>query len=495
MSLERYRSIIPDWEALQETLGHPEPLTIRVREARIDPDSLSDRLRRQGFEVVPDPFVPGFLRVDGSPYPLSETLEHWMGFFYIQQSVTGVAAPLLAPRPGERVLDLCAAPGGKTSHLASLMNDRGCLVAVEPVEARMHALVGNMARMAHPSTILLGGDARALPEVALFDRVLADVPCSGEGRLRRGPGDAGEPGAARIRRLAELQTQLLRKAVRLVRPGGRVLYVTCTLAPEENEAVVDRILGEAGVRLIPLEPGFPHDPGITAFEGERYSDALAGACRVLPHHLDSGGLFLALLERDPGSGGNGRSAGGEVDADEGWSPSTHSLPGDSVRPDDAVRRIEDAVRILTDEVGVPEDVVESWGWSVRGDDVRVHGMDEWPLEAWDDARGLRVVSVGLRALSPARKGRIRPSTDLLRWMGPTLSGETLDLTELEWLRLLSGAEVLCPDRRDGFAALALEGTALARGHVRKGRLFHDLSTGRAGWLRAVLERRRPVAES
>lgn len=477
-SLDRYRAIIPEWQAFLEAVNRPEPITLRVRRGRIDPEALRRRLEGQGFRLSPIPELPDFFRVDHAPWPLSETLEHWLGLFYMQQGVTGVAAPLLAPSPGERVLDLCAAPGGKTSHLADLMDDTGCLVAVEPAESRLHALLGNLARMAHPGTLALRGDALHIPETALFDRILADVPCSGEGRVRRGALEDGPPEEAVTRRLAELQLHLLRKAIRLLRPGGQVLYVTCTFAPEENEGVVSRILEDGEVRLIPLRPDLPHAPGLTGFEGEHFHPDLEGACRLYPHHLDSGGLFLALLERDgEGSGDPG-----------GWTLPTPALPGEGPGVAAAERTIEEGRRVLRDEVGISDETMAGWSWVVRGGDVRVHLMGEWPLEGWAAGPALPLASLGLRALTPDRKGRLRPTTDLLRWVGPALGKGLVELDQPEWLRLLSGAEIRLSHPPEGFVALGFQGLPLARGNVRKGRVFHELSPGRSRWLRAVMER-------
>ena len=143
-SLERYRTIIPDWERFRDTMLRRDPPTLRVRTGRISTERLKERLEAQGFVLSYIEGVPDFLRVIDGPHAVSDTLENWLGLFYIQQASTGVAAPLLAPRPGERVLELCAAPGGKTTHIADLMQERGCNVAVDRTEKRSRAIPGKM---------------------------------------------------------------------------------------------------------------------------------------------------------------------------------------------------------------------------------------------------------------------------------------------------------------------------------------------------------------
>ena len=133
-----------------------------------------------------------------------------------------------------------------------------------------------------------GRDGRSLPDGALFDRVLVDAPCSAEGTLRRKRGTPGgrQPGSAGRRRGGRRRCS--GEPIALTRPGGTVLYSTCTFAPEENEAVVDRVLEDAPVTLEPITIDAPHAPGLTSFEGKTFDSSLEGACRIYPHHFDSG---------------------------------------------------------------------------------------------------------------------------------------------------------------------------------------------------------------
>ncbi|HSG47031.1 MAG TPA: hypothetical protein VLA43_04350, partial [Longimicrobiales bacterium] len=127
MNLERYRSVIPGWSEFVEAASRPEPTVFRVRTGRTDPDAVRARLEEQGYRLRALDGMPSFFQVEEEPRPVSFTLEHWAGLLYVQQASTGVAAPVLAPEAGERVLDLCSAPGGKTTHAADLMGDRGTL--------------------------------------------------------------------------------------------------------------------------------------------------------------------------------------------------------------------------------------------------------------------------------------------------------------------------------------------------------------------------------
>ena len=491
MPLERYRAIIPDWDRFQATIASRDPTTIRVRKGRISLADLADRLGEQGFLLEPVEGLPDFMRVVDGPHSVADTIENWLGLFYIQQASTGVAAPLLAPRPDERILDMCAAPGGKTTHAADLMEDRGCIVAVDRNDDRIRALLGNLYRTAHPNVLVVSGDGRALPDGALFDRVLVDAPCSAEGTLRR-KGGTPRPQRKKFReRVPRRQEGLLRRAIALTRPGGVVLYSTCTFAPEENEAVVHRVLEDAPVVLEPIEIDAPHAPGLTGFEGEQYHPSLEGACRIYPHHLDSGGLFLARLRRldgDADGGGNGGHGPQECAAEElpGWSQVPLAFPDGRTDPDEAVRMIEEGAERLKAFFGVEENALEGLQWMARGDDVWVHRCGGWPLDVWGESDRWRVVSVGLRAMVPDYKDRPRPTNDLLRLLEGAVAQKVVSLSRDQWKTLLNGEEVDVIGVEPGFVPLGLDGQVAGRGLVRGESVRHEIPKVQARWLAKIL---------
>ena len=479
-ALERYRTIIPDWEGFRDTMLRRDPATLRVRTGRISTSSLRDRLQAQGFVLSEVDGLPDFLRVIEGPHAVADTLENWLGLFYIQQASTGVAAPLLDPRPGERVLDLCAAPGGKTTHAADLMNDRGCIVAVDRNEDRIRALLGNMYRTAHPNVLVVAGDGRSLPDGALFDRVLVDAPCSAEGTMRRKRGKPRGRTAKFRKQAPRRQESLLRRAIALTRPGGTILYSTCTFAPEENEAVVHRVLQDAPVVLRPIGIDAPHSPGLTSFEGQRFDSSLEGACRIYPHHFDSGGLFLACLERLDGE---------EPNAPElpGWSPVPAAFPDGRTDPEVAAETIEVAFDRLESLFGIGADVRSDFGWMVRGEDLWAHRCQSWPLGSWGEGDGWRVVSVGLRAMVPDYRNRPRPTNDLFRLLEKALSPKLVSISVDQWTELLRGEDVAVPGVESGFVPLGLQGDLLGRGLVRGETVRHEIPKVQARWLAKILE--------
>ena len=290
----RYRGIIPDWPAFEAACSRPVPLTLRTNTLRIDPEALRRRLVRAGFDATPTPWDETLLRVDR---PVGRRIEHWLGLFYVQEATQTLPVRVLDPREDQAVLDLCAAPGGKTTQAAERMSNRGSLLANEPSGRRQQALLANVNRMGTLNVTVTRYRGESFPMRARFDRILVDAPCSAEGTLRKDASLRGGASPASIERLARLQRRLIVRAYDLLSPGGRMVYSTCTFAPEENEAVVSHLLEARDARLIPVDAPFRTAPGLPTWEETAFDPAVTACARVYPQHLDSGGGFVAHVER------------------------------------------------------------------------------------------------------------------------------------------------------------------------------------------------------
>jgi NOL1/NOP2/sun family putative RNA methylase len=228
---------------------------------------------------------------------VGSTIEHWLGLLYVQEAVQTLPVIALDPRPGDAVLDLCAAPGGKSTHIAARMGGDGPLVLNEPNGRRQQALLANVNRLGVLNATITGYRGEQFPLRTRFDRVLVDAPCSAEGTLRKEPSlRAGAPKRT-IVRLARLQKRLIVRAYDLLRPGGVLVYSTCTLAPEENESVVAHLLRARPARLTPLSLPGETAAGLASWGEETYPAEVRLCARVYPHQFDSGGGFVARFER------------------------------------------------------------------------------------------------------------------------------------------------------------------------------------------------------
>lgn len=301
---ERLRTLLGP-RGLQEWLARmaaPPATVFRVNTLLAAPAAVLAELRAAGLDPEPLAFRSDCFGVPPAQRrALTETPAAAGGRLYIQNPSSVLAAALLGAQPGEEVLDLAAAPGGKTLVLAAAMGGVGRLAAVERSRPRFFRLKRNLAAQGAGwvHTYLKDGAAvgRLTPE--RFDRVLLDAPCSAEARIRPDdPATFADWGPRRHRRLARLQGRLLASGLAALKPGGRLLYATCTFAPEENEAVLDTALAGGGLRVVPL-PTLPCAalPGRTQWQGRHYHPMLRHAARILPRGPWEG-FFLALLEKD-----------------------------------------------------------------------------------------------------------------------------------------------------------------------------------------------------
>jgi NOL1/NOP2/sun family putative RNA methylase len=309
--LDRYESLVDDSEAFRAACDRPLPSVVRVNTIKASVEGVRAALDAEGVAHEPTDWHPGVLRLpDGSP---GRNWPHAHGWIHGQEEVSNLPALVLDPSPGDRVWDACAAPGSKTTQLAALMDDAGLLVGNDRDLGRLSSLRHNAERLGVTNLVVTNRDARNFslkplggggvdvdadepPGVDAFDRVLVDAPCSCEGTIRKNPDAFDAWTLDHVRSVAGVQKGILRRAVQATRPGGTVVYSTCTFAPEENEAVLDHVLDAEDCRLVEFDSPLDGVPGVTEWEGERFDPSVERARRIYPHHNDTGGFFCAKLE-------------------------------------------------------------------------------------------------------------------------------------------------------------------------------------------------------
>ncbi len=299
--LERYRPLVDDWGAFRAALARPLPVTVWSNTLRARPAEVASWLSADGLDPQELAWRPGAFRLPAGVAP-GGLLATSAGLIHVQEEASLLPVALLDPRPGERILDLCAAPGGKTAQIAVALGNRGTVVANDVDWRRLVTMGRTLQRLGLANVALTAWDGATVPESGgLYDRVLADVPCTCEGTSRKNPGVLAWGGEDERARTVRTQRAILAKAVRLCRPGGRIVYSTCTYAPEENEAVVDDVLRSAGPGSLRLAEarriGFLAAPGLAGWQGRSFDPSLAQALRVWPHVHDTGGFFVAVLEK------------------------------------------------------------------------------------------------------------------------------------------------------------------------------------------------------
>jgi len=300
LPFSRYQSIIDDWDAFQEVIKRPLPTTIWTNPLKTTPEQLVQLLTDAGIEHEPIPWYPGGFTL-AADFKSGLRWEYLAGLYHVQEAVSMLPVMFMDIQPGDRVLDLCAAPGNKTAQISVLLNNAGTVVANDRNPGRMRAARQTFNRLGLVNVTTTAVDGTSMSKQAgLFDKVLVDVPCTCEGTCRKDVSLLKKP--VKSSKLVGSQTALLRKAVQLCKPGGRVVYSTCTFAPEENEWVVNTILEASGgtLHMVAVTPpdGFVTAPGLTEWDDQAFDPSLQHALRVWPHHNDTGGFFVAVLEKE-----------------------------------------------------------------------------------------------------------------------------------------------------------------------------------------------------
>ena len=252
------------------------------------------------FALEPVPWTREGFYTDSDDRPAKHPYYH-AGLYYIQEPSAMVPVSVLNPQPGDRVLDLCAAPGGKSTHIAARLAGEGVLVANDISGERLKGMVRNMEMFGVRNYIILNEIPSRMAErfKGYFDKIVVDAPCSGEGMFRKDPGSVKSWGEFSVERCVQMQKGIIRFAAEMLKPGGALVYSTCTFAPEENEGIIDFL-----VKLYPeFEPeGIYTVPGAAAGQpqwagaGEQVSKTI----RLWPHRIKGEGHFAALLRKRDG---------------------------------------------------------------------------------------------------------------------------------------------------------------------------------------------------
>ena len=301
--LRDYLNRLPDLELdlLLEAYEKPLPEGFRINTLKSSEEQVLARLKRKGYEFEKIPWARyGYVLAGGSD--LGKTLEHMLGLIYLQGPVSMAPVEVLDPRPGEVVLDLCAAPGSKSTQIAQLLDGRGVIVANDISFDRIKALSSNLQRFGVLNCIITLADGRRYPRFAsgFFDRVIVDAPCSSLGIISKDWGIARSWSIKLVERLSDLQKQLILAGFECLKPGGVLVYSTCTLTIEENEAVVNWLLeSREDAKIIDAGlPGLRYRPGYTEAENMRFNEDLRKTLRIMPYDNWAEGFYIAKILRE-----------------------------------------------------------------------------------------------------------------------------------------------------------------------------------------------------
>uniref|UniRef100_A0A8C4U9K0 SAM-dependent MTase RsmB/NOP-type domain-containing protein n=1 Tax=Falco tinnunculus TaxID=100819 RepID=A0A8C4U9K0_FALTI len=293
---------LPELVNFLEANEVPRPVTIRTNTLKTRRRDLAQALINRGVNLDPlGKWSKTGLVIYDSSVPIGATPEYLAGHYMLQGASSLLPVMALAPQENERILDMCCAPGGKTSYIAQLMKNTGMILANDSNAERLHSVVGNLHRLGVTNAVVSNCDGRQFPKVlGGFDRVLLDAPCSGTGVISKDPAVKTNKDEKDILRCAHLQKELILSAIDSVNAasetGGYVVYCTCSIMVEENEWVVDYALKKRNVRLVATGLDFGKE-GFTRFKDRRFHPSLKSTRRFYPHTHNMDGFFIAKFKK------------------------------------------------------------------------------------------------------------------------------------------------------------------------------------------------------
>lgn len=300
--VNRYRELLgPELDLFLLFSRKPMDTTIRINTIKIEPNRLISRLKNKDWTIEQLPWYSLGLRVKYPKVGIGKAIEHRLGYFYVQGPASMIPPIVLDPKPGEIVLDMASAPGSKTTQIAAMMENRGILVANDVNENRIIALSGNLQRCGAMNVIITKMDARRFSRTSQkFDKILLDAPCTGDGTIRLRPFTAVMWNERNVYGISKLQMQLVLSAYDALVEGGTLVYSTCTLAPEENEGVIDYLLKKRdGARTESFHlPGLKMRSGLTEWASYSYSDEIQKTARIYPQDNDTEGFYIAKVIKE-----------------------------------------------------------------------------------------------------------------------------------------------------------------------------------------------------
>jgi NOL1/NOP2/sun family putative RNA methylase len=293
--VSHYESIDPTDEFF-EFMDRPLKKSIRINTLKVNLNSFAPFLASK-YKVERIPFIPiGLYMYHDSP---GNTVEHQLGYYFVQETASMIPPQILAPEPGELVLDMCAAPGGKTTQIAQYMDNTGCVIANDARKSRANILCSNLQRMGVINTVVTVKDGRFFKRFKdTFDKVLLDAPCSNAGLVRKNYKYLRDWSLKYVRKLSNLQKELIMAAYEALKPGGILVYSTCTLEPDENEGVVDHLLQNTMAEIEPIRINVRSHTPFTEFEGKIYTSEVEKCLRLHPQDNDTEGFFIARIRKE-----------------------------------------------------------------------------------------------------------------------------------------------------------------------------------------------------
>ncbi len=390
---------------------------------------------------------------------------HELGAYYIQEPSAMAVTEVLDPKPGETILDLCAAPGGKSTQIAGRMNGEGLLVSNEIIPNRAKILSQNIERMGIKNCVVCNEtpDSMAAAFPVFFDRILVDAPCSGEGMFRKEESAIDEWSPGHVRMCADRQLMILDSAAGMLKAGGVLVYSTCTFAPEENEGVISRFLEEHAEFAIEQAPHADlFTPGKKDWIG-RPAEGIEHTVRLMPHRVKGEGHFIARLRK------RGEQQGIGYEEKKDCRVRMKSERRKDGKAEEALQ--SRVIAFLTEEIGLDREWLARQGGALQLFGEQVYLVPDNMISL----NGLKVVRPGLH-IGTDKKNRIEPSHALALSLLPEETLRKRVITRAEAEKYIRGEGLICNDEK-GWILLVYDGYPAGFGKAVQGQIKNHYPKG------------------
>jgi 16S rRNA (cytosine1407-C5)-methyltransferase len=401
---------------------------LRVNSLKTTPGVISKTLfERYRIETSTIPDLPFALRVNIGDETAGKTIEHILGYYYIQGLSSMIPALILSPDKNDLVLDLCAAPGSKTTQLAELMNNKGTLIANEIQLGRLKALVHNIERMNIINTGVVHQKGELLSKVYenYFDKILVDAPCSGLGIIQKKEEVIKWWDEKKVQGLAEIQLKLLISAIKMLKIGGEVVYSTCTLTTEENELIINKVLSKYPVELMDIELPFANHEGLTKLKNESLNPDLRKGKRIFPWETETDGFFITKLKKT-----------GETKSPEKVSFTNRKRS--FIFSDH--KEINNKLKSLSDYFEISFNFFSDYKYIIKNNDIYFVSKD------WNDNNPGMFQRIGLKFGSFDKKGDIVLNSQAAQLLGNKINGNIIQLESQPDLKIYMEGGIIKTDK-------------------------------------------------
>lgn len=387
-------------------------------------------LEEYGITVDQESSVPEAYRIQKGEESAGKTLQHVLGKYYIQSLSSMIPPLILNPGYNETVLDLCAAPGSKTTQISEIMNNKGRLISNEISVDRVKTLIHNIDRMNLINIGVLNQKGELLSKIYdnYFDKVLVDAPCSALGVLQKRQEVSNWWSEERVAVLTTMQLKLLIAAIKMLKPGGELVYSTCTLTPEENELLINLVLRKYPVEVMDIELPLKSNEGFTSYKNEKLHPSISKTRRILPWEVNSEGFFIAKLRKTSAT---------ELSAGQNKSSEQIKFI------DHKHISLKNHLSEISEYFGINPDLWQGYKFLFKGNDLF------FTVDEWNDHNLSSFTRIGTRFGSIAKNNKMQLHSYAAQYFAENIKSNVYDIKDKQELKNYLGGGIIRKESSPG----------------------------------------------